>query len=1206
MVDEANEIQIPREDPLKLTSRQTWLCSHLDNLNVMKSFCPTAIPSVLLRGAIYLTQDSIRISNPDWMAQAAHSLREIMYGFVPIRHTKTKIDFELGDTVEISEVEQTRRNQIADLLRVFQDSENAEKLALDLNDLYLIFTNISHHFRDNEKLEDIRRKMTRLGILDLDPSVIVTESVFEQLLSRLETAWVDSIPQQLKIHDFIDSLLSNDPESTNIGLVRVVLDFNPDARQYFYSKANAQWLDWFWSNGFLDVIKSKETNPTQFVFPLPELNYLARIAEIDPEHVVDILLDTPVSMETFNTEVVDQFLRICGGLSADQISRVVTKIRDEQWVLLMGKSNRWGFDYEKMLQTLIDAKDFKSTLVLAEAILVVRPKVDFEKFARHPTSDRPFYFDDLSQTEVFTHLAKLSDEFLEQALALVLKVMATVILLGDKSKSGKVFPIDDVFHLFDVDFFTLELGDEDLVSYEKDFRELAAVVKTLTNRLIGQTCEYPQIVCELYEKYIQPMPDSRAMWRLKLSILSMCPDVFRDELKKSFFRLFENRNYYELVSGVEYQKALRSGFAALSDGDRREYVKQVLIYFGDDTNDADDQHWRKTAGWRVLSSICKFLLAEESARCEQIFGTKCDPNYEPETEIGDIIGGIVAPRGPISKEEFETLPIDEIARKLRSEWTPEKLSEQDSSHDFLSPLNADGVGELLRADISKRFHDYISNSDLFFERESLSQHYTNSFLRGVLEALRVNKGEISDANLGNLVNLFIKIKESDEAKAFDNTKGVGDAYGGWLSSWSAVHSSLADVLQILLSGGRSNVYFDFPKHREDLFTVVSYLLSYPDLVPADEIIESSRMKTKSSGSDENLIIDPHSMAMSSVRGRAFQAFVLFVHMDGQKFSETDSQKISADAKVLYETILRNEKTRALMFMFGWNLRFFYFRDTKWIHGLLSEIFPVESNKRHLYTAAWEGYLSTATLYKELFFDPKIQELYERGLALTDADFPRQQHAGDPDERIAIHIALAFMHYPEFGFEHDLFKQFWDIENLARHSEFISFIGRHTISRESTEELKKRNKVNIDKVEKFWEWALKNCKPEVLTSFGSWINSEYGVFDIKWLAQHSRQTLEKTNGFLEWDFGLMRSLMAFAKEAPEDTLAILRAHLLEEVAKREPVRTWFHMDSEVFDVFKELYKNESVREEVRALINDLLPYRSPLFWGLKSVLEINGN
>lgn len=84
------------------------------------------------------------------------------------------------------------------------------------------------------------------------------------------------------------------------------------------------------------------------------------------------------------------------------------------------------------------------------------------------------------------------------------------------------------------------------------------------------------------------------------------------------------------------------------------------------------------------------------------------------------------------------------------------------------------------------------------------------------------------------------------------------------------------------------------------------------------------------------------------------------------------------------------------------------------------------------------------------------------------------------------------------------------------------------------------------------------------------------------------------------------MSSFKKQKREDTLVILRAHLLEEVAKHEPVRTWLHMDAEVYDTFKELYKNEATKEGVRTLVNDLLPYRNGMFWGLKLILENNGN
>ncbi|MFH1192995.1 MAG: hypothetical protein V1656_01600, partial [Candidatus Jorgensenbacteria bacterium] len=724
---------------------------------------------------------------------------------------------------------------------------------------------------------------------------------------------------------------------------------------------------------------------------------------------------------------------------------------------------------------------------------------------------------------------------------------------------------------------------------------------------IGRQCDNAELATGLYDKYFGPLPDSRSMWRLRLFVLSLCPESFKNKLKKSFFRLFDVERYYnELISGTEYQKALRAGFPVLSNTDKREYVKRVIEYFTkkDQEKENEKEDWHIRYGSRILSVIAGQLTEEEKQTAKGAKFT-IDSNYKPEPSIGQMRSGTVVPRGPITKEEFGNLPIVDIAKKLRNEWTPEKLSKQNKSDDFLNPLNAEGVGELLRADISKRLQDYITNSDLFFERDVLDQHYTYSFLRGVQEILRGNKADVSGINWNNLITLCTAIKESGEATHFDNEMRERDSFDTWLSGWTGVHSAVNDVLQELLSEEGDNIIIDFSKHRDKLFEIISYLLSYPDPEPKDEQIESAGMKTKPAGSEEYLVSDPYSMAINTVRGRAFQAFVLFAYQDSKKFSKEEIQRISSDVKELYETVLKNERTRALMFMFGHYLPSFYFRDKEWIRGLFLQIFPVEPEKKHLYTAAWEGYLST-NLYEEIFFNPDIQKLYERGLALTDAEFPKQKHFKEPDEGIAIHLALAFVHFSKFGFEHDLFKKFWGTPSLKRHKEFISFIGRHSISRESAAEWIKYNKVDIEKLKKFWNWALENCSTDMLTSFGFWINAERGALDTKWLAKRVCQTLEKTQGYIEWEYGLTRSLTAFAKEAPEDTLVILRAHLLEEVAKHEPTRTWLHMDREVFDTFKELYKNDGTKDGVRSLINDLLPYRGGLFWGLKSVLEDNGN
>lgn len=1013
---------------------------------------------------------------------------------------------------------------------------------------------------------------------------------------------------QIELHKKIDALLLKNPDDMKREEVSDPISVNKDARQYFYTKADEQWLDWLWEGGFLDVIKQKAEDPTRYGYRTPEINYLVKVSEKEPAKVVDIMLKVPVSAKNFNPEVVDRFLRICSGLPAPELKRIVGKICDDKWVSLMGASNDWGFEYEKMLKALTDANDFDSVLIIAEAILSVRTKREAEQTSRGFLSDNPFYFKELSYTKIFEYLLKVDEKNIEKALVLVTDIMGRVVFFGEKDHKDEVFKVYDSYFLLDIDFFELELTEKDRLSHRDDVKNLAAVIKHYAAQTIGQQCGNAELAIKLYEKYFEPLPDSRSMWRLRLFVLSLCPEAFKEKLKNAFFRLFSVERYYnEIISGTEYLKALRIGFSVLSDIDKRDYVKRIIDYFvkKDHEKENEKENWHLGYGSRILSVISEYLTNEEKQMATDARFT-IRPDYEPEPSIkmGEFAGSI-RPRGPITQEAFGNLLVIDIAKKLRAEWVPEKLSKENTNEDFHNPLNAEGVGEMLRVDIVKRLQDYVNNANLFFERDVLDQHYTYSFLRGIQEVIHGNKTDVSGANWDNLIAILVAIKESGKARSFDNEKRERDTFDAWLSGWTGVHSAMTDVLQELLSEERGNVKFDFTKYRDGLLAIISYLLAYPNPIPADEEPKTATMTTTSPGAKEQIVSDPYSMAINTVRGRAFQTFALFMYQDGKKFSKEEEIKISQDVKKLYEAALKNENTRAVMFMFGHYLPSFYFRDKEWIRGLFSQIFPVEPEKKNLYTAAWEGYVS-ANLYEEIFFSPEIQKLYERGLALTDADYPKQKHFKEPDEGIAVHIALAFMHFAGFGFDHNLFKKFWSIPNPEYHKEFISFIGRHSISRESAAEWIKYNKVDIEKLKKFWDWALEKCSPDALTGFGFWINTERSSLETKWLAEHARKTLEKTKGYVEWEYGLMRSLSTFTKEAPEDTLVILRAHLLEEVAKHEPVRTWLHMDAEIYDTFKELYKNEATKEGVRILIDNLLPYRNGMFWGLKTILEDEGN
>lgn len=1154
--DQFNVHYIP--PPIKLRPEEVDLCRKLDNF--YKFYKLHKNPSDYYRGAIFASREENKF-NPDWLAQATHSFREILYPFFSSKDKKIrarkKKAFEKFGTVGS---------------KLIKDTE--------IGTLWEKLNKVAHHQLEME-FEDLRQE-------------------FVKILNK-------ALAYQVDIHKFIDEILgrSHKPKKDKqlATEIKGLISVNLDAQQYFFSQVNERWLVWLWENGFLEVIKEKIKDPTRG-HGLTELNYLIRMAEKVPKTVVDIILEIPVSAETFNPVVVNHFLLIFSMLPAKHLRRVVQKIRDEKWIPLMDSFNQWGFEFEKMLQALANVKNYKSILVLAEAILAVRTKEEIEMSPNGYRSDNPFYFNDLSYIKVFEYLTNINDEYVEQALVLTTKIMGKIVLLGDEAEEEALFPVKEAFPLFDVDFFTLELGEKEHLSQEDDVRELAAAIKVLTQRLIGERCTESNTIRTLYTQYIEALPKSRAMWRLRLFILSLCPEAFKSELKSAFFQLFEIEQFNEIISGAEYMRALQKSFVILPEDDKREYIANVIAYFTKEYQERgkEKENWHKIYGSRILSMIADQLTTEERQQIEKS-GFKIDTTYEPSPSIGPVQGGYIVARGPITQEEFEKLPIAEIAKKLRNEWTPEKLTKQNRGEDFLNPLNAEGAGELLRKDIPKRLQDYVNNAVVFFDHGVLDQHYTYSFLCGIQDAIKNNKEAASEVNWSGIIEFLIAIKNSGETESFDREKREYDSYNAWLARWDDVHLTMSDLIQELLKE-RENAFIDFQKYRNQLFELISYLLNYPDPNPEDEKFETASMKTKLPDSNEYLVSDPYSIAINTIRGRAFQAFASLVYQDGKKLAKDARLKISPDVKKLYERILEKENTRALMFMFGHYLPTFYFRDKAWLQRLLPHIFPIDPEKKYFYIAAWEGYLANA-LYEEIFLNPEIQKLYMRGLALTDAEYPKQEHFIKLNEGIAIHLALAFMHCEKFGFGHPLFNAFWKKEDPDLHAEFISFLGRKYVSGSNVNVnifLKKESR-SKQRLKDFWDWMLKDYEnPRPFAKFGFWISLEKDIFEPIWLAERVKNTLKKTKGALDWDYGLVKSINQFAKEAPEEALEITRLYLLEGGLSGMNHRITFHIDNEWSEALKVLHNNPATQSGTYTLINDLIQEGGSAFWMLKKIIE----
>jgi len=987
---------------------------------------------------------------------------------------------------------------------------------------------------------------------------------------------------QIELHLKIKELLSKNENTVSEELVHSLINTNNDARDYFFLNADDRWLEWLWRNGFLNAIKDKAPDPNSYSFRMPELQYLFKVVEKKPDLVSEIICSFEISNINFNPEVLDQFTRISSKLPARLLKKVVNKIRDEKWLNLMGQYTQYSFEYKDMFKALNKDQEYDSILALSEAVLQIRSKEEIEERKKSYRGDDIFYIHDLSDTEVFNYLANMPEAFIERALSIVVNTFSQAI--NDQGN----------YLLMDEDFFTLKLSDVSRDTYREGYKFLAATIVELTRKIFSIKNNDSR---KIFDKYFAKMPENQVSGRLKLFVMSMNPKLFIEDLETYYFRLFETEKILDILYGAEYESALKIGFSLLSNTRKREYVKRVIDLFSNFKDD-EEKRWKRHYASCILSTISEQLIQNEKVLAyEKEF--KIDPEYKPEPSIvGRVRSGTVTPKSPISTDDFASLSIKEIAEKLKGELSPIELQKKYQNDDFLNPRDADGVAGQLKNDIKIRIHDYLTYATLFFDRDNLIQHYTNAYLQGIKDALSENRNQEGNYNYDELFKLLLEIKESCEKNNFNGAEK--DSEGRWLSNWNSVHLSIADLIEELIKLKDKKTLLNFKLYRSRILGILNYLFDYNNPVPEDEKLKTATMTVKRSGESEYSISDPFSIAINSVRGRTFQTLLHFIYQDASNF---DTIKLSNEVKALFEKVLKKKKTRAIMFMFGHYLPSFYFRDMTWTRSRFNEIFESTDKDKYLHLATWEGYLSN-NLYQELFFEPYIQDLYSTNITLSDI-YPKQKFFKDPQESIAVHFGLAFINYEEFGFTSKLFSEFLDKASPKQLSELINFLGKTYISSENNIVLtNKENTWRIKRLRKLWTEMLKTKNnPSLLKEFGTWIETSSNVFSVKWLANKISQTLDLTNGDLEWNYGLIKSIEELAKVAPQETLHILEKHFLAQI---ENTQKYFRIqeDKEWYNAFKILYavRNKKLKGTAYELINKLIQKGGRQFWVLEDIVD----
>lgn len=1144
-LDENIKIKEESEDIELLELLDQTLISKLDSLKANGKLDKKY--SEIYSGGVYALRGKNRRENPDWMSQSANSFREILY---------------ILQKIEDKEMKELLNDYFAKSLTPKQINEYKSYLA----NLYKLFNDLTHHF---SKVQDVTTQKYLINKnLEIGINPLTKEDYFQAIKFYKEYLKL-LVTTALEMHKKIDKCIA--AKSKNKNLVRVFFNNSRDSKIYFLSLADESWLSWLWTNGFFVDLKKTSEDPTTYSFRMPELDYLVRVAEKNPKIVSDIIKSIPISEVTFNPEVVDRFFWIIGSLPIDQVKVLLPKILKENWAQLMAPFNRSGYEYKRLVERIRTAKDFEAANSIAEIILTPRVKEEILKMDRFYISDKLFYLNDISETDIFDVLTDSANDKKEESLQTVLNSLGKIVKLGKENEEYDVFEESEPFYLLDIDLFSLELDSGKRWHPREDIQNLVATAKILVQEIFDSVASSKTEILRLYKTYLEPLPDSHTLYRLKLFAATRYPTILREQVQEGLFRVFNTgERYTEVEGGAEYHQGLIASFAIFEPKIKRDYIKKVFEYFGASLEDKDKEKFRKRSGLEILTYIKKELTPDEVKKSKELFGDFPTEDPIPHINVSHSRSGSISPKSPVNLPDFN---IQEIIEHLKTDWSPKVLKEQFEHDDFFSPRGAEGLGDAIKEDFKNRMLDYFKNLKDFFNRESIDPSYIYSILREVDEMLR-NKKTLTDGQYIELINFFNLIRLSGEEEEFEKSSEKS-----WLADWIAVHKIMADILlNIMATIKDSQVFKD---NRDILFLLVKYLMS---------------IKVSPDAEDDKRESELAHVALNSVRGQAFRAFVQFTYSEGNNF-------LAEDVKALYEQILDNDSSNAVRFTIGQFFASFYFRDIPFVTRLLPKIFPMgQRGKEKLYFSTWEGYL-TSSVYKELF--EALKDYYAYAITLKTEDYPNRKYLKNLDETLAGHLVLAYVH---FGLKpgDTLFDSFWSTPNEVRHYEFASFIGRHYLTRdEASGEWLEESKVDKQKLVDFWNWMLKTdlpIEPKAFSGFGFWINPNKEIIEDVVIVENMATTLKKSNGEIDWDYGLFHRIKEFAEINPEKALEIMKSLLLLNDNLNPNHRMYFDANNQFKEPLEIVYKNDALKKPVENFVNALIEKGSHTFWGLKDVIK----
>ena len=1085
--------------------------------------------------------------NPDQLALAAHGLRELMEKAARSLNVPTEAHQEkLKDKVVNLENRWTRTLQNTkchhDQNWVGIIDTPLCNLLQEVGGFFQWFG--EHHPRRREETRAFQRRLDGSG-LDLPPDLEkknidywmdalgyfvgvahhsreTGREEFDRRTDEMECFLIDRMrPQTFRDMEAIDDIIREaedyvDKTEAVKKAMSLIAKRGANYEYFFERLASPDWIEPLFREGRFQRLPLPVPKGDLVWFPpWPESRYLARMAKLAPEQVLEIILQIP---ETENARVHEDLADAALAMPAEMAARWAEK--EATWVQSQGYLySRLPEKLGALFAHLAEGEQVHAAVHLARALLALLPEPqvtgEAEEEKAYQLRPKPrTRFDTWEYGEILKrNVPDLVRSAGEDALRLLCDLLSDAVGLSQQGReTGRDYSY--MWRPAIEDHTQNHPGGVQglLVSAVRDAAEtlMGGEGRDVLRIVEGYPFKvFQRIGLHLRRKWPEADPEGTA--RLVAS-----REVFDDaHMWHEMFLLL--CKHFDRLPRQAQQAYLEM---AMSGGDAEGWLDHREEKTGHRPSQEDAQRYARHWRYGKLQPVRAFLegeLQEQFDALSQEFGEPEHPDFH--VWMSEVW---VGPASPKDVEELRSMSIGDLVSFLR-DWQP--------SGEWRSPT-PDGLGDALSALVASEPRRFASHAKRF---QGLDPTYVRSFLSG----LRDNKEKTAfpwPPVLG-LCRWVLDQPREIPGRTVDPADQDAD--------WISARKTIADLLDTgFKKEAAAEIPFDL---RKDAWDVLKLLCEDPEPTPEHE------------GDYGGTNMGPATLAINTVRGSAIHAVVRYAlwvrrHTEKAAGEEVGPARGFGEMSEVRDVLglhLRPEydPSPAIRTVYGQWFPWLVQLDAQWATENVGRIFPDDEALCYLHDAAWHTYVIFCAPYDDVF-DILRQEYWRAvdrlGTAPTEGEYSK---------RLTEHLMTLYWRGKlDLDDTEGLLARFYAETSLPLRSHAIAFVGislagtEGSVGKQPLERLQRLLDQRIAAVRESRQVASDSVE---LTGFGWWFASR--KFDDAWAVSRVEEVLKLTGG-VDPDYKALEHIAELSSAMPAPAIRCLRL-IVEGDKEGRHGRTW---------------------------------------------------